>query len=522
MYAVITSACVNAIKLGGIKMSNAMIQQVIAFVIYLGVMIYVGIRWMNHNNSSEDFFLGGRNLGPWTTALSAEASDMSGWLLMGLPGVAYLGGLKEAFWTALGLEIGTYLNWLIVAKPLRKYSIACGNAITVPEFLTNRFRDRKHIISLFSTIFIVMFFVIYTASGFVACAKLLNTVFELPYICGLVIGMAVILLYTLLGGFSAVCTTDFIQGTLMFIVLILTIFAMMVAVGGPIDAVQKVQVFASRAMSGEFGSVMQEKFTGNQSYSVMSAVSALAWGLGYFGMPHILVRFMGIRSNKEIKLSRRIATSWVTIAFIGAVGIGSFATVYLDPLISATENESVILATIIQTYQPFIGGIFLCAILAAAMSTADSQLLVAASAFTEDFCQTLLNKKFDAKTTMMVSRTTVFVIAIIAFLISLDQNSSIFGLVSYAWAGFGATFGPLILLALFWRGATAKGAIGGIVAGGATVIIWHNLHGGIFNLYEILPGFLLCLAVAVIISLLDKNKDPEMLADFDTYKSIKD
>ena len=211
-------------------MSSAMIQHVIAFALYLGLMIYVGIRWMNSNNSSEDFFLGGRNLGPWTTALSAEASDMSGWLLMGLPGVAYLGGLKEALWTALGLEIGTYLNWLIVAKPLRRYSQMCKNSITVPEFLTNRFHDKKRIISLVSTIFIVLFFVIYTASGFVACAKLLNTVFELPYICGLVIGMVVILLYTLLGGFSAVCTTDFIQGTLMFIALILTVCIMILPV----------------------------------------------------------------------------------------------------------------------------------------------------------------------------------------------------------------------------------------------------------------------------------------------------
>ncbi|MCR5763087.1 MAG: sodium/proline symporter PutP [Treponema sp.] len=503
-------------------MSSAMIQQVIAFTIYLGLMIYIGIRWMSKNNSSEDFFLGGRNMGPWTTALSAEASDMSGWLLMGLPGVAYLGGLREAFWTALGLEIGTYLNWLIVAKPLRKYSIACGNSITIPEFLTNRFKDRKRIISLISTIFIVLFFVIYTASGFVACAKLLNTVFGLPYICGLVIGMVVILLYTLLGGFSAVCTTDFIQGTLMFIVLIITIAIMMVTLGGPSNAVLKVQEFSSRAISGEFGDIMKEKFTQNKSYGFMSIVSALAWGLGYFGMPHILVRFMGIRSNKEITLSRRIAIIWVTIAFIGAVGVGSFASVYLSPMLSAAENESVIIKAIMQTYPAFLGGIFLCAILAAAMSTADSQLLVAASAFTEDFCQTLLKKKFSPKTTVLVSRITVLAIAVIAFLLSLNENSSIFGLVSYAWAGFGSTFGPLILLALFWRNATAKGAIAGLAAGGITVIVWHNLKGGIFNLYEIVPGFIMCLIFAIVVSLLDKNKDPEMLADFDKYKATAD
>ncbi|MBP5158525.1 MAG: sodium/proline symporter, partial [Treponema sp.] len=434
-------------------MSSAMIQQVIAFALYLGLMIYVGIRWMNTNNSSEDFFLGGRNMGPWTTALSAEASDMSGWLLMGLPGVAYLGGLKEAFWTALGLEIGTYLNWLIVAKPLRRYSMMCNNSITIPEFLTNRFHDKKRVISLVSTIFIVLFFVIYTASGFVACAKLLNTVFELPYICGLVIGMVVILLYTLLGGFAAVCTTDFIQGTLMFIALILTVCIMMVTVGGPAIAMEKVGEFSRKAMNGEFGEMMKGKFTSNQNFSAISIISSLAWGLGYFGMPHILVRFMGIKSEKDIPLSRRIAMSWVTIAFIGAMGIGSFASVYLADLLPAAQNESVVIATIMQTYPAFIGGIFLCAILAAAMSTADSQLLVAASAFTEDFCQTMLKKKFEAKTTVILSRVTVLAIALVAFVLSLNENSSIFGLVSYAWAGFGATFGPLVLLALFWRSA---------------------------------------------------------------------
>jgi sodium/proline symporter len=503
-------------------MSNAMIQQVIAFSLYLGMMIYVGIRWMNRNNSSEDFFLGGRNLGPWTTALSAEASDMSGWLLMGLPGLAYLGGIKEAFWTALGLEIGTYLNWLIVAKPLRKYSIACGNAITIPEFLTNRFKDKRHLISLISTVFIVLFFVIYTASGFVACAKLLNAVFELPYICGLVIGTVVILLYTLLGGFSAVCTTDFIQGTLMFVVLIITSIAMMFVLGGPGEAFSKASAFSSEAIAGKFGELLQSKFLANQNYGLMSIISALAWGLGYFGMPHILIRFMGIRSNKEIALSRRIATVWVTIAFIGAVGIGSVATVYLPELLNASQSESVIIKTIMYTYQPFLGGIFLCAILAAAMSTADSQLLVAASAFTEDFCQTLLGKKFDQRTVVIVSRATVLAIAIIAFVLSLNENSSIFGLVSYAWAGFGSTFGPLVLLALFWRNATAKGAVAGILGGAITVIVWHNLHGGIFDVYEILPGFIACLVLAVGVSLLDKNKDPEMLADFDRYKALKD
>lgn len=503
-------------------MSGAQIQQLIAFVLYLGLMIYVGIRWMNKNNSSEDFFLGGRNIGPWTTALSAEASDMSGWLLMGLPGLAYLGGIKEAFWTALGLWLGTYLNWLIVAKRLRKYSIISGNAITVPQFLTNRFRDKKHIISIVSTVFIILFFVIYTASGFVACAKLLKAVFDLPYICGLVIAMVVILLYTLLGGFSAVCTTDFIQGTLMFLALIITIVIMCVGLGGPVNAFNAVSEFSNKAINGEFGEIFKEKFTANSNYSVMSIISALAWGLGYFGMPHILVRFMGIRSNKDVALSRRIAMVWVTIAFIGAVGVGALATAFLPSLLEPAASETVVIQSIIHIFPAFIGGIFLCAILAAAMSTADSQLLVGASAFTEDFCQTILNRKFQPKTTVIVSRVAVLIIAVIAFFISLDESSSIFGLVSYAWAGFGAAFGPLILLALFWKKATAKGAAAGLIGGAITVIVWHNLHGGLFDLYEIVPGFLVCLILAVVISLLDKNKDPEMIAEFEKYKTMED
>ena len=499
-------------------MSGAMIQQIIAFTLYLGMMIYVGIRFMGKNNSSEDFFLGGRNLGPWTTALSAEASDMSGWMLMGLPGVAYLTGMKEAFWTAVGLEIGTYINWLVVAKRLRKYSVSCGNSITIPEFLTNRFKDEKHIISAISSLFIVLFFVVYTASGFVACAKLLNGVFNLPYICGLVIGMVVILLYTLLGGFSAVCTTDFIQGTLMFVALVITLVVMSITLGGPAEAVNKVSAFGSQFLN-PFSS------SGDDSFGVLSIISSLAWGLGYCGMPHILVRFMGIRSNKEIKVSRRIAMVWVTIAMFSAMLVGAFAKAYLNVPLAEGKQETVVIATFLQTYQPFIAGIFLCAILAAAMSTADSQLLVAASAFSEDFCQTILKRKFDPKTTVRISRITVLAIAVIAFVLSLDENSSIFGLVSYAWAGFGATFGPLILLSLFWRNATAKGAIAGILAGGITVVAWHNIPATvapIFGLYEILPGFIICLAACIIVSLLDKNKDPRVLADFDAYMEAED
>ena len=502
-----------------------MISHILAFVIYLGFMIMIGVMYAKKNNSSSDFFLGGRKVGPWMTALSAEASDMSGWLLMGLPGLAYLGGMKEAFWTALGLVIGTYLNWLIVAKPLRKCTIAFGDSITIPEFLTNRFKDKSRVLSTVSVIFIIIFFTIYTASGFVACAKLFNSVFGLSYHTGLIIGVAVILLYTIMGGYLAVCATDFIQGSLMFVACIVAAIVMVVVLGGPSNAIESVAAFSQRAISGEFGDAMQQKFIANQNYGIVPIISALAWGLGYFGMPHILIRFMGIRSNKEVALSRRIATIWVVIAFIGTLVVGSLGTVYLPNILSPNAAETVFSATIQKMFPPFIGGIFLCAILAAAMSTADSQLLVASSAFSQDIFKGLIKKDATTKEVLNISRLAVFIIAAIAFVLSLDENSSIFGLVSYAWAGFGATFGPLILLSLFWRGCTAKGAIAGLITGGVTVVAWHNIPASvspIFGVYEILPAFILCLLVTVVVSLLDKNKDAQMLEEFDNFKKMPD
>lgn len=503
-------------------MTSAIIARLIAFVLYLGFMIYLGLRYMDKNNSAEDFFLGGRHIGPWMSALSAEASDMSGWLMMGLPGVAYIGGMKEAFWTAVGLELGTYLNWLFVAKPLRRYTASCGNSITIPEFFTNRFKDDKHLISFVSVICILVFFTIYTASGFVACGKLINSVFGVPYVPALIIGMVVVLAYTLMGGYLAVCSTDFIQGTLMFVALVVTSIVLIAVLGGPFAAVEKVGLFAQSV--GKDGKQFLNPFISGNGFGIMAIISALAWGLGYFGMPHILVRFMSLRSEKDVKASRRIAIIWVTIAFIGALVIGAFGTAYLVPPLAQGEQETVVIGVFKELFPAFIGGIFLCAILAAAMSTADSQLLVAASAFANDFYSDILHKGSSEKEIVWVSRITVLVIAAIAFAISLNPNSSIFGLVSYAWAGFGAAFGPLILLSLFWRKATRNGALSGIVVGAVTVVVWHSLKGvaPMFDLYEIIPGFVLCLIVAVVVSLCDKNKNPEMLAEFDAYKAIKD
>lgn len=526
----------NILKNKVVFMTSQAIAKIIAFVIYLGLMIYVGLRNANKNNSSADFFLGGRKVGPWVTALSAEASDSSAWLLMGLPGLCYLGGVKETFWTALGLILGTYLNWLFVAKPLRKCSIAFGDSITIPEFLTNRFKDKSHLLSIVSVVFIVLFFTIYTASGFVACAKLFNSVFGLPYHAGLAIGIIVILCYTITGGYLAVCTTDFIQGTLIFVAFVVSSVVVVFALGGPANAIAQVKDFNAAAIAGNFGEALKNTFTNNQTYKGLSIASALAWGLGYFGMPHIIVRFMGIRSNKEVKKARRIGTVWMVISYIGTFIIGTLGTAYLfnhgtilgteaGAVISGITNfgdaETVFSATMQNMYPAFFAGIFLCAILAASMSTADSQLLAASSAVSQDLFKGLIKKDASEKEVLTVSRITVFLISLIALFLSLNPNSSIFGLVSFAWSGFGATFGPLVLLALYWKGTTAAGAIAGLITGGVTDVVWHYLKGGIFDVYEILPAFIVCLIVTVIVSLCTK-KDPEVLSEFEKYKQIED
>lgn len=522
-------------------MDSVMLAKNLAFLLYLGFMIYIGLRNASKNNSSSDFFLGGRKVGPWVTALSAEASDSSAWLLMGLPGLCYLGGVRETFWTALGLIVGTYLNWLFVAKPLRKCSISFGDSITIPEFFSNRFNDKSHILSIVSVVLIVFFFTIYTASGFVACAKLFNSVFGLPYHAGLAIGLVVILCYTITGGYTAVCTTDFVQGTLIFVAFVVSATIAIFALGGPSEAIAQVQAFDARALANEFGENLQKAFEGNKSYSGMAIISALAWGLGYFGMPHIIVRFMGIRSNEDIKKARRIGTVWMVISYVGTFLIGTLGTAYLlkHGVLLGTGSEEVAVAgvtqfgdaetvfsaTMLKMYPAFIGGIFLCAILAASMSTADSQLLAASSAFGQDIYKGIINKTADEKTVLNISRFTVFFISLIALFLSLNPNSSIFGLVSYAWAGFGATFGPLVLLALYWRKTTAKGAIAGLITGFAAVVLWHNIPASvhkIFGLYEILPGFAVCLLFTVVVSLLDKKKDEKVLTQFDAYKEMKD
>ena len=496
-------------------MTAQMIAKIAAFVIYLGIMIYVGLRNASKNNSSADFFLGGRKVGPWVTALSAEASDSSAWLLMGLPGLCYLGGVQESIWTAVGLIVGTYLSWLFVAKPLRKCSITFGDSITIPEFLSNRFKDKSHILSIVSVIFIVLFFTIYTASGFVACAKLFNSVFGLNYHAGLAIGLVVILCYTITGGYTAVCTTDFLQGSLIFIAFIvstLIVVFFFFLVGDSINVFKNFQELAGTEL---------------KAFDGMGIISALAWGLGYFGMPHIIVRFMGIRSNSEVGKARRIGIIWMIISYIGAILIGTLGTVYLKKFgitLDSDSAETVFSETMKNMYPAFIAGIFLCAILAASMSTADSQLLAASSAVSQDIFKGLIKKNAEEKEVMIISRFTVFLIALIALLLSLNPNSSIFSLVSFAWSGFGGTFGPLILLSLYWKRTTAPGAIAGLICGGITDVVWHYIPASvakIFGLYEILPAFIVCLVVTVLVSLLTKP-DAEVLTKFEEYKKMED
>ena len=486
----------------------------IAFILYLDVIIFIGLRNVSKNLSSTDYFLGGRRIGPWVTAISAEAADMSGWLFMAFPAIVYLGGMSQAFWMAIGLIIGTYLNWLFVSKRLRKYTIHVNDSITIPEFLTNRFKDSRHLLSFTSTIFIFIFFTIYTAAGFVACAKLFNLVFAIPYTYALIAGVAMILLYTLLGGYKAVCETNSVQGIIMFFALVVTAIYMILLLGGPIDA--SVSLL-------ELGHEYLNPFSEQSDLSTIGIISALSWGLGYFGMPHIIVRFMGLRSNFEMSFSRRVAMFWLILVLLAAICIGAFGHLYLMPeVLSDVQAETVFIASVQKMFPAFIAGIFLCGILAASMSTTDSQLMVSSSAFSRDIFKTFLKKNATEKQILLVGRLSTSIIAIIGFIIALNPENSIFNLVRYAWAGFGATFGPIILLSLFWRGATRNGAFAGMITGGITVFIWQQLEGGIFDIYELLPGFIICLVVAIIVSLLNRNKNQEMLNEFDLYRQIVD
>ena len=517
-------------------MDSNTLQILIAMIVYMAVVVVIGIVFAKKANaSSENYFLGGRSLGPWVTAMSAEASDMSGWLLMGLPGVAYWCGLADAAWTAIGLALGTYLNWLIVSKRLRRYSVRANNSITLPEFFSNRFREKKPIIMTLAAAFILIFFTVYAASCFVTCGKLFSTLFGADYVTMMLLGAGFVLLYTLLGGFLAESVSDFMQAIVMIIALTVIVIISTVQAGGlgaVLDNAQSIPGFldffgiASPAV-GEAGTQIvtngQPQFDAASSYGFLTIISTMAWGLGYFGMPQVLLRFMAIRHESELKRSRRIATVWVVISltvavFIGIVGRQLFPTAHLTG--SGAENIFITLST--SFLPPILAGFVMAGILAATISSSDSYLLIAASAFAKNIYQGIAHKKATDKQVMLVSRITLLAIAAIAIVIALDENSVIFKIVSFAWAGFGATFGPLMLLSLFWKRTTRAGAIAGMISGAGMVFLWNLVIkplGGIFGIYELLPAFIFSAICIVVVSLLTKAPSKEIEEDFEAAKT---
>jgi len=487
------------------------ISVILTFITYLLFMLLIGSYFYKRNETLSDYLIGDRQLNKWVAAISAQASDMSGWLLLGLPGYAYLQGMS-AGWIAAGLALGTYLNWLLVARRLRCYTEIAGNAITLPDYFANRFLDTNRLLRVLSAIFILIFFLIYTASGFVAGAKLFESVFGLPYHSALIIGVVVIISYTTLGGFMAVCWTDFFQGVIMFFAIITLPLLAIHATGGFVESTGALR---------QIGPGYLDPFTNGQGepLAATAIVSLAAWGLGYFGQPHILTRFMAIRSPHEINPARRIAMTWVVISLICAVSIGLVGRIYLPEMLTATDSEKVFMNLVGQLTHPVVGGILLAAVLAAIMSTADSQLLVTSSALTEDLYRVIIRPKASEKELVWVSRGTVVGVAGIACTIALKPDRSVLDLVSYAWAGFGATFGPVVLMSLYWKRMTRNGAIAGIIGGGLTVLVWTPLNGGLFDLYEIVPGFLISTVLIMLFSFLDRPPEGKILEQFSSAKS---
>lgn len=507
-------------------MADSMGWIILAFALYMMMMVVVGIVCARQNKDAEDYFLGGRKLNGWVAALSAQASDMSGWLLMGLPGSVYALGTGQG-WIAIGLFLGTVFNWLCISRRLRRYTIRAGNALTLPTYFENRFHDKKRILLFVSSVTIVIFFLVYTASALAAGGKLFNSVFGVDYRVALTIGAAVILVYTFMGGFLAVCVTDFIQGSLMLVAL-LTVPLLAWRLLGTGGATQ----ILNESFEGGAIAFLSMTSDANGKYRLVDIISQLAWGLGYCGMPHILVRFMAVKDEKELKKSKGIAILWVALSLSFACVIGVIGRAYLYPVIlEGGAEEKVFIEMIIRLFTqdmhlPIIAGLFLCGILAAIMSTADSQLLVSASSVAEDIVRGVVKKDASDKTVLRISRVTVLIIAVLAYLIALNPNSSIMGLVSNAWAGLGAAFGPTVLLSLFWKRTNFQGAVAGILSGALTVIVWDYIPfvngatlGAVTGLYSLLIGFGISLLLIVAVSLLTPAPSEEILREFEDVKS---
>lgn len=517
-------------------MDSSSIQILIAMSVYMVIVIVIGITFAKRaNKSSDDYFLGGRSLGPWVTAMSAEASDMSGWLLMGLPGVAYWCGLADAAWTAIGLAIGTYLNWLIVSKRLRRYSVKAGNAITLPEFFSNRFHESKKVLMTIAAIFILVFFTVYASSCLVTCGKLFSTLFGASYVSMMILGAVFVLLYTLLGGFLAESASDFMQAIVMIVALLVIVFVGTSAAGGlgtVIDNAKSIPGFfelfgiASPVVDASGAQLVENSapvFGAAGSYGFITILSTMAWGLGYFGMPQVLLRFMAIRKESELTRSRRIATVWVVISLAVAVFIGIVGrTLYATDLATASEAESVFILLSTNLLPPLLAGFVMAGILAATISSSDSYLLIAASSLAKNIYQGLLKKDATDKQVMTVSRITLLAVAAVAIIIALDENSVIFTIVSFAWAGFGATFGPLVLFSLFWKRTNRAGAIAGMLSGGCMVFFWKLVIrplGGAWNIYELLPAFIFSCVMIVVVSLLTSPPSEEIQLEFEDVRA---
>ena len=511
---------------------------ILAIVLYLGYLLYLGISFSKKNKSSDDFYLGGRKLGPLVTAMSAEASDMSSWLLMGLPGVALLTGIMgnttgfaEAVWTAVGLAVGTYLNWLIVAKRIRIYSEKTSSG-TIPSFLSDRFGDKGGLLTAVCAIVIIVFFIPYTASGFSAIGKLASSLFGIEYHTAMLVGAAVLVAYTVLGGFLAASFTDLIQSIIMTAALFVVVCFGIESAGG-LESVKG----AILSLDGinSVGQYLGLCGTDGASYGFLPIVSTLAWGLGYFGMPHILLRFMAIEDEKKLPLSRRVASVWVTVSMGIAIFIGILGYVFAvnkGLIVNGTpvegfDSESILIYIAdaiadLDTFAAIIAGFIIAGILASIMSTADSQLLAASSSVSENLVKRFLWRGMSDKAQMWLARGTMLVISAVAVILAWDSGSSVFRIVSFAWAGFGAAFGPVILFALFWRRTNKWGALAGVVSGGATVFIWKYLFrplGGGWDIYELLPAFILASIAIVAVSLLTKAPDEDVTATFDEVRA---
>lgn len=541
-------------------MDSSTIQIMVAMIIYMLAVIGIGVFYAKRaNKSSDEYFLGGRSLGPWVAAMSAEASDMSGWLLMGLPGVAYWCGLADAAWTAIGLALGTYFNWLIVAKRLRRYSVRANNSITLPEFFSNRFHEKKKVIMTISALFILVFFTVYAASCLVTCGKLFSTLFGAPYIAMMILGALFVLLYTILGGFLAESASDFMQAIVMIVALSVIVILGTYKAGGlgaVIENAQSIPGFFEffglaqplnangdviSGLSSTDPTLLEQGVkngipmfsdTGSE-YGLLSVFSMLAWGLGYFGMPQVLLRFMAIRHEKDLKRSRHIAMIWVIISLTVAVFIGIMGRALFmntpdgldlgETLVTKSSAENIFISLSTGLLPPLLAGFVMAGILAATISSSDSYLLIAASAFAKNIYQGIFRKKASDKNVMLISKITLVAITVIAIFMALDENSVIFSIVSFAWAGFGATFGPIMLFSLFWKRTTRSGAIAGMIGGAAMVFIWklvfNPTFGGIFEIYELLPAFIFSSVLIVVVSLIGKAPSKEIQEDFEAART---